>query len=209
MTNYVVVTSDDLQPLTLHLFDQYWKPLKEKHPDLRVTFFVAPFNREVGQGSENDISFSEKFKQWYRENKNWCEVEIHGLDHTKPPENQRSYEEQKEIIESAVGALWDYVDPSCIGYKAPFYREDENTLKILNELGFAWHSQWWTLIPLKTINKKMPQILEIGTHTNMPSLKNPDNIDVFYEQLDHHLTFLKQRGFKIVTLRDIMKEVMQ
>ncbi|MDO8623126.1 MAG: DUF2334 domain-containing protein [archaeon] len=206
---FICVTSDDLQPQTLPLFEKYWKPLKEKHHDLLVTFFVAPYNQEFGQGEENDVSKSESFKKWFEENKDWCEVEIHGYDHTKPPENQRSIEEQDELIQKSIDIMKPFIDDTCLGYKSPFYRMNQNTIKILQSYGFSWYSQWWSLIPLNVINKKIPDFFEIGTHTSLPEGKNPDNIDVFYDQLDWTLTTLESKGCTYSTLRRIMKEVLK
>jgi len=206
---YIIVTSDDLQPKTLPSFYKYWKPLKEKHPNLKVTFFVAPNNQEFSQGEENDISKSKEFKNWFDENKDWCFVECHGFDHTKPFENQRNWENQKEIMENSLKILKPYIDKSCLGYKAPFYKMDHATLFVLSELGFSWYSQWWNFIPLKVVNKRIPEFVEISSHTNLPEAQNPDNIDKIYDRIDYHLTKLENLGFTYSTFRQIMKEVMQ
>lgn len=208
MKDYIVVTSDDLQPFTLSLFEQYWKPLKQKHPNLLVTFFVAPNNQEFNQGKENDISKSEFFKKWFEENKEWCQIECHGYDHTKPPEGLRSKKEQKDLIKKSLEILEPYIDRSFLGFKAPFYRMNEETISVLRELDFYWYSQWWNFTPLKITNKRLPEFVEISTHNNLDIANNPDNIDMVYENIDKNLTKLENLGFIYSSFRNIMKEVM-
>ena len=207
--HFIVVTSDDLQPLTLPLFEQYWKPLKQKHKGLKLTFYVSPFNQEFSNDERNNIIYSEEFKKWYKDNKEWCQVEIHGNTHEKPPENQRTREEQEQLIASSVASMMEYLDDDCLGYKATFYRANDDMITVLRKLGFSWFSQWWSLIPLKINNKRIPFYIEIGTHTNTREANNPDNIDKVYEQLDQALTKYEQMGFEYTTFRDIMKEVLK
>lgn len=209
MKPYLVVTSDDLQPLTLPLFEQFWKPLKQKHPQLKVTFFVSPFNQEFGVDEKNNIPFSEDFKRWYEENKDWCHVELHGNYHDKPSENKRTKEEQEQLIASAVASMLEYLDDACLGYKAPFYQADDNMIDVLRKLGFSWFSQWWSLTPLKINNKRIPFFIELGTHTSLPQANNKDNIDVYYETLDVQLTEAERLGYEYSTYRDIMKEALK
>lgn len=206
---FIVVTTDDLRPETLHLFERYWKPLKEKHPDLKVTFYVSPFYQEFGIKEENDIYRSEEFFEWYEKNKDWVAIEIHGYDHTKEPENLRSYEEQKELIKKSLDVMRWYIDQECLGYKCPFYRGNSDTIKILTELGFSWYSNWWWLHPLKVIKKPMPYFMEFPTHTNGVEANNPDNIDLVYQHLDKKLTEYEEKGFEYSTFRDIIKKVLQ
>ncbi|MDP2672021.1 MAG: hypothetical protein Q8O68_00740 [Candidatus Daviesbacteria bacterium] len=206
---YIICTSDDFQPATIPLFEKYWKPLKEKHPGLIVTFYVSPYNQEFGQGEENNVETSGLFKQWYEENKEWCMVELHGNTHTKPPENLRDKMEQIRVINEGKLVLKDYLDFSCKGYKAPFYRMDENTFDILRESDFKWFSQWWHLNLLTINNKPLPPFRELPTHTSLPEGNNPDNIDKIYEQLDAQLTEYEDAGWKYSSFRQIVKEVTQ
>ena len=204
---YIVVTSDDLQPETIILFEKYWKPLKEKHKNLQVTFFVAPYNQEFGQKENNNIENSEDFKKWYNENKSWCQVEMHGMDHTKPPEFLRGEKEQEFILGQSKKILSNYIDENCLGFRSPFFRMNKNTIKCLISSGVSWYSQWGYLSLLVPNKKHLPEFIEIYTHTNLAVANNPDNIDKVYNLVDEQLTKLEKYGFEYSTLRKIVKEV--
>ena len=200
---YMVITSDDLNPSTLNLFNEYWKKLKQNHPELKVTFYVPVNYREFG--GNNDITDSVEFKQWFTENRSWCDVELHGLTHEKPPEFHRGFEEQLSRIGNSINALCDYLDLSCIGFKAPFYRMNEDTVKALSSFNVAWYSQWWNLNLLKPNIRMVPPFIEIGTHTGPSQANNPDNIDIYFDRLDSLLYQLEKEGRKYKTMRDIVK----
>ncbi len=204
----ICVTCDDLQPLTLPLFYQYFVPLKKNHPNLKVTFFCTPFNKEFTQDEKNDISKSEEFKKWFKDNKKWVEIHPHGLFHTKPPENKESYDEQIELISKSAGALSPYIELNMMGYKAPFYQMNQDMIKTLHKLGFSWYNQWWTTCLLKPNKKRFQQPIEIGTHIGFSEAHNPDNIDVIYDKLDTKLYDLEKLGFEYKTINEIVKEVL-
>lgn len=206
---YIIVTSDDLQPQTLSLVEKYWKSLKEKHPNLKVTFFVSPFNQEFGQGEENHICVSNQFKGWWSENKGWCSIVPHGFDHTKPPECQRDKFEQQEIITETKLIFEKHLGLIPKGWKAPFYRMNEKTIDLLRQEGFTWYSQWWNYIPLKVPNRRIPEFVEIATHTNVSEGKNPDNIDQpgVFDLVDSQLTRLENLGFTYSTFDELSEEI--
>ena len=207
----MVVTSDDLSVQTLPLFYKYWKPLKQKHPKLKVTFFVPVNYSEFNYNKENNISQNSEFIRWFNENKSWCDVECHGYFHMKEPENLLGYEEQLKTLKNMLDVMKPFLDKDCYGYKAPYYRMNENTIKILMELGFSWINQWWYLMPLKAIKKPITPIIEFGSHTGFPQANNQDNIDKIYDEIDDKLTDIEtinEVEYQYITLREVMKEVL-
>lgn len=206
---YIIVTSDDLQPATLHLFEHYWKPLKEKHPELIVTFWVAPFNQEFGQDRSNLIAESDVWYKWFEENKEWIVIEPHGCTHTKPPECLNEYKDQVAMIKLVRDAMAPYIDPNVWGWKAPFYKANSEMIEALVHSGCSYYSQWWDTHLLVPQKRKLPEFVEIGTHTNVAAANNPDNIDKIFEKLDNQLTKLENLGFKYSSYRELIKEAIK
>lgn len=209
MPNYIIVTSDDLSPNTLPLFEKYWLPIKKKHPNMKVTFYVSPFNQEFGNDEKNNIATSKEFKKWWAENKDWCTIVPHGYDHTKPPECQRSKVTQSFMVRDTKRFFEKHFGIKTIGWKAPFYRMSEETIDVLRSEGFVWFSQWWNFIPLKVVNRRIPEFVEVPSHTNVPQAKNPDNIDLIYDTVDNTLTQLEKLNFVYSTFDELAKEVIK
>lgn len=204
----IVATTDDFRPSLIPLWESTWDKLKEKHPLLKVTVFVAPFNQEFGVNEEDNISNSQAFKEWFIERIDWVIIELHGFDHTKPPENIRSEDEQERIVKSSIFALRDYIDVDYIGYKAPFFQANSTMTTVLARCGIKWYDQWYHLNFVEPNKKPIPPHLVIPTHTNMEVAQNPDQIDKIYDELDKKLTELEDMGWKYSTYRQIMWEVL-
>lgn len=202
---FVVVTTDDLQPATLHLW-KYWEDLKAKHPGLRMTAFVSVNNQEFGQ-LNNDVRSSPAFRDWFEQNRGWVEVAMHGFDHTKPPEFQRLRNSQREIILKSWDAMRPFLEEDCVGFKAPYYRMSWDTVELLARYKVSYYSQWWNTHLLVPARRQMPRVVEVGTHTSLPQGKNPDNIDRVFEDVDRRIAALELDGWQCANLRDIVRGV--
>ena len=65
------------------------------------------------------------------------EVAAHGLNWT--PQYNLSYEEEKKFIQDGVSILREITGKTAVGYNCNWLRRSENTLAILQELGFTYH----------------------------------------------------------------------
>jgi len=65
------------------------------------------------------------------------EAAAHGMNWAT--EYTMSYDEEKRFIKDGVGAIKKVTGFDAIGYNANWLRRGENTLKILQELGFVYH----------------------------------------------------------------------
>lgn len=65
------------------------------------------------------------------------EAAAHGMNWAT--EYTMSYDEEKKFIKDGVDAIKKVTDFDAIGYNANWLRRGENTLKILQELGFVYH----------------------------------------------------------------------
>jgi peptidoglycan/xylan/chitin deacetylase (PgdA/CDA1 family) len=65
------------------------------------------------------------------------EASAHGMDWSS--EYNLDYEKEKAFIQAGVDAIKQVTGKTAVGYNANFLRRGENTLKILQELGFLYH----------------------------------------------------------------------
>jgi len=65
------------------------------------------------------------------------EAAAHGMDWNT--QYNMPYEEEKKFIKDGVDAIKQVTGATAVGYNANFLRRGENTLKILQELGFIYH----------------------------------------------------------------------
>jgi peptidoglycan/xylan/chitin deacetylase (PgdA/CDA1 family) len=65
------------------------------------------------------------------------EAAAHGMNWS--PQYNLSYDEEKKFIQDGVDAIQKITGEKAIGYNANWLRRGENTLKILQELGFKYH----------------------------------------------------------------------
>lgn len=65
------------------------------------------------------------------------EAAAHGMDWNT--EYNMSYDEEKKFIKDGVDAIKKITGKTAVGYNANFLRRGENTLTILQELGFIYH----------------------------------------------------------------------
>lgn len=169
---------------------------------------MSSYYQEFNTNKINEISKSKDFREWYDKRKDWVEIVIHGVDHKKPPEFLRSKEEQEEIIKKCIKDLKPYLNMGCLGFKSPFYRMNNNTLEILKRLGFKWVNEWWHIVPLEVIKKPLEFML-LPSHTgNLPLQKNPDDIELAYDELNKILFDAESKGFTYATIGEAIKEVL-
>lgn len=205
---HIVVTTDDFHPSTMDLFEKYWTPLKDRHPDLKLTAYVPAFYMEFGIKAENDIEHNQDFLDFCNKRKDWLEIVPHCLYHTKPPECLQNRAMQKGMILETLRRMEKYIDGSCLGWKCSFYRGNEDTIGILRELGFSWISEWWYLIPLKMIKKPMPTFIEVPSHTNDARANCPDNIDKIFDKIELRLKIYDRLEHPYATFTELMKMVL-
>lgn len=204
---YLIITSDDLCPDNMHLWGN-WTKLKKEHPRLKVTFFVpAMFQKN----SRNDVIKNKEFKQWYKDNKDWVEVAAHGLYHKLPPEFTKFEHIQEKIIKKMTIKLRKYM-PKQKGFKAPFYRCNEVTFKLIKEAGYSYFAHWNTIFFLKPIIPNAPPFMLINTHTNASDKKkkgkyfNSDNINLIYKSLNRKLKIYEKRGITYLRVSDYINK---
>lgn len=65
------------------------------------------------------------------------EAAAHGMNWSS--EYAMSYEEEKKFIKDGVDAIKNVTGFTAVGYNANWLRRGENTIKILQELGFTYH----------------------------------------------------------------------
>jgi peptidoglycan/xylan/chitin deacetylase (PgdA/CDA1 family) len=65
------------------------------------------------------------------------EAAAHGMDWNS--QYNMSYEDEKKFIQDGVDAIKKVTNQTAVGYNANFLRRGENTLRILQELGFVYH----------------------------------------------------------------------
>lgn len=211
----IYISTDDMRPSMISLWESTWDKLKEKHSSLKVTCFVPAHFREFGEctgyhhfecsNCEDVNDF--KFKNWYKKRKRWVEVIPHGYYHKKPFENTRSLHIQKFTIKKSLTALKYFIkDRDCIGWKAPFYLYNQNMIKALIDCGVKWYEQWWQIFPLVKTNRPLNIPITLGTHTSSEQQNNPDNIGKIYDSLDKQLIELASKNIKeYTTATEIVK----
>lgn len=207
---YTIVTTDDLRPETVPLFEEYFDKLKKEHKELQVTAYVPAFYQEFSKKEENNIEDNKDFYRFWKKRKDWLKVVPHCYSHKKPPECLRNRGEQIDCIQKTLRALEPYLDgDGCIGWKASFYRMNKTTLQLLRSLDIRWVSQWWTLQILDVIKRPLPQHIVLGTHCGTKEQNNPDNIDRIYDKLDFHLCDLESKGLKYSSFNQLVRYVLE
>jgi predicted deacetylase len=121
--------------------------LKEKMPNFKITLFTIP-NWDL----LIYINKNKKFTEWIK-GKEWVEVAVHGWTHTglkygKPVEGERSYQDQLSIFSKALEILKPFL-PEKYGFKAPGNHYNDDTLRVLNELGFSYFAVGNSVVPLR------------------------------------------------------------
>lgn len=202
----IYVSTDDMRPSMIPLWERTWDVLKQKHPGLKVTAFVPAYYQEFGFDPIEDIGVSDDFRLWFEKRKDWVCIVPHGLHHTKPFENEFDLAGQKMVIKLTLNVLKPYVDESCLGWKAPFYKADIDTYRALIDSGIVFLEQWWTLIPLKPIRRPLQPVITVGSHTGTELQNCPDNIDRLMPQLD---AFLSSQPVEFLTAVEIMKTALE
>lgn len=205
MLKAIYVSTDDMRPSMIPLWEEYWDKLKIHHPSLKVTCFVPVFYQEFNIFPEEDVVTSNSFKEWYEERKNWVEINLHGYTHSKPFENRMSYKKQENIIANTLSTMKNFINTSLVGYKAPFYMMDSNTLKALINLDIKWYDQWWQIYPLAYTKRTLLPYISLGTHTGDYQQNNPDNINKIYDILNTHLYKLEEHNYEYTTATEIIK----
>lgn len=178
----IIVETDDLCPASMHKF-KYWLELKKKFPKLKLTAWVPACWQDK---DENNILKNKEFRLLWLENKKWLEFHPHGYLHDKPPECQRDYKEQKFIINQSLGYLMEYIKLNpAVGWKCPFYKISEDTLKILKKLDFSFYQNCWKIVPLKPVKNYTEHNIPfhqgpflISTHTSPLGEGCPDDISL-------------------------------
>jgi len=204
---YIFLTSDDLCPENMDLWGK-WMKLKKDHPRLKVTFFVPA---RLQNKSRNDVIKNKDFKQWHRENKDWVEVAAHGLYHKLPPEFTKFEHIQKNIIKKMTTKLRKYM-PEEKGFKAPFYRCNEVTFKLIKQAGYSYFAHWNTIFFLKKLVPNPPSFMIINTHTNITVKKNKDlnnnkdNISLIHKSLHRKLKIYEKRGITYLTISEYIEK---
>lgn len=125
-----VYTTDDVCPSNLKYW-HYWDKIHDDNPGLKVIAFTI-----ANYQSKENISESKEFKEWYEKRKDWVEIQPHGVDHTKPQEGWRPYNQQKEDLKKSIEILKPYL-PQNIIYRFPGFRTLGFSESILKELGCA------------------------------------------------------------------------
>ena len=122
----MIITTDDVCPQNLKYW-KYWLRVKERHTYLKITAFV------IANYKEQDVSKSKEFKEWFEGNKDWVEVQPHGLTHERPQLGWRDCDEQKRDIEKSIEILKPYLSNRII-YRFPGFRTLCFSETILKEL---------------------------------------------------------------------------
>ncbi len=209
----IIIETDDLCPESLYKFEKYWKPLKEKHPKMKLTAFVPA----IWQGKkENDVSKSEAFKKFFEENKHWVEIQLHGYDHSKPPEYQRPIKDQQLSFCLSQEIMEEYIkNNKKFGFKACFYRMNQDTINILRYAEMDFYVQWWRIIPLKPTVNPDPFPLPfhqgpfiVSTHTSPPTEDNKDDIELVHEVIDKNLSWAEHQGAEYLTMGEYVARMM-
>lgn len=215
----IIVETDDLVPESLHKW-KYWKELKEKHPNLKLTAWVPAIWQNK---PENDISKSEPFKKWYEENKEWVEVQFHGFDHTKPPEFERNSWEQRQLISIGLKNMKDYLKKkgkgnTIVGFKAPFYRMDNITFDLLKKFDFDFYQNRFQIVPLKLVknyfNNNIPihrSPILISAHTSPEGENCPDDISIknIWDFIDYNLARIEEIGEEYLTMGEYVARLIK
>ena len=123
-----VLTTDDLCLSNLKYW-KYWLEIKKEYPDVKVIVFVVANYRH-----KEDVSKSQKFKDWFETNKSWVSIGVHGYDHLLPQEGWR--EDQEVWIQNALEILRPFL-PKQFLYRPPGFRFLPKTELILKKLGFT------------------------------------------------------------------------
>jgi peptidoglycan/xylan/chitin deacetylase (PgdA/CDA1 family) len=139
------ITFDDISPEYLSAFEleRHLKLLEEI--DVRCTFFVVPF-----------WNVSDSVKHYFslclrKVSESGHEIALHGYKHFKnefgglypfplPFVPYPSFKKQREILEKATKLLEQLTYVCPLGFRAPFYLYNRNTLKALSDLGFKYDS---------------------------------------------------------------------
>ncbi len=185
----LVITIDDLRPSCIPLM----QPLVNLHkniPHLRLTCFVTPYWFRL---PEEDITKSNDFKQFVKDNKSWIEFGTHGLTHCNPPENLRPFETQK-IIALKAKKMMEKAGLFTSIYKPPGYQFNHDTFSAILKSLFKSLVLKNTIIRRTYRNKEILHSVHLETnhlfqfHIGAPHLQDDISNSIA------HLTFLTKHN---------------
>jgi peptidoglycan/xylan/chitin deacetylase (PgdA/CDA1 family) len=134
----VSLNLDDFSPIN-HNWG-YLQDLKSHYPNLKITLFMAPFDKS--SGSIQSIVNNQKFAKRLADNRDWIEIAVHGFTHV--PKEMLTYDEKTiEGLLTATENLYvmfrrdkniniNFVNGFC----APYWLRNESTDKVLKERGY-------------------------------------------------------------------------
>lgn len=130
---HTILTFDDISPLYIskQKFLGLLKTLDEIN--LKGTFFVVPKHIE---NLKEDDDFLIYLKNSIDKGH---EIAMHGYEHKKN-EFDGSYEKQIKIISKGLSIFENKLNINIFGFRAPFYRINNKTLRALKKLNFKYDS---------------------------------------------------------------------
>ncbi|MEK6880133.1 MAG: hypothetical protein AABY22_11015 [Nanoarchaeota archaeon] len=203
MNKFIFCETDDFRPSLISKWYLYWDKLKQEFPDLKVTVYVPTNYQEFGETNE-DIQDNEEFEEWFIKRKDWIEINLHGTTHRKPPTYLLSYNTQKKDILNSIKILKPYINIESIGFKAPFYRMNDITKKVLKNCHIKWFNLWWKIFTFEKTEDFNYVVL--GTHTGNYALqKNPDDIEIIFDELREKIKKFKDEKYIFSTIGEEIK----
>lgn len=196
----IILTCDDMNPSVIPIWMNTWDKLKQLHEGLKITAFTVPLWKGI---SENDVFKSKIFKKWYKERKEWVEIGQQGYTSSHPPECQRFRKPQMTMIKRGNRKIATYMPKNTFVFKPPYYRMDNNTIEILEQIGFSACVHHGKIILLKEIDKPIEDFILIESHINMEE-KNPDDIQLIYKKMDKYLTDLESK-YQYATFSELIE----
>lgn len=177
--NSLLVYTDDICPSYVEKYWKWWNLLKANHPKLKLNAFVIP-NRDY---LEAELISDRIFCGWLETVKDWVSFYLHGYAHDRPPENLRSADEQKHLIDKGKKLLEQTINIPILGYKAPGLLLNSYTRDVLKELDFTFicHKDRIDILNDCKIRTDIPPPRMISTHTNG---KSSDSVEKIYAYLN-------------------------
>lgn len=205
---FLLLTTDDVCPENIFGLWHHWDHLKKLHPGLKVTCFVPGRFHDV---KRNDIYSSEEFANWYKERKDWVEVAAHGLFHDHPPEFTKFSHHQEKICRAMTIKLRRYF-PDNPGFKAPFLRMNQNTLRVVAGAGYSYIALLDSIIflrPMVNAQLRNPYVV-INSHTSLDmnspeEYANRDNINIIRLALHRQLKRYEKRNIIYSTISEYIQ----
>ncbi len=131
------------------LFNYFRNNLLESYPEVKGTFFILideHHNHKHGTGGYQILSkgFDEKYLAFLKYMKSHFDYAFHGTSHGKKKEGgfvqEFEYRTLKDIpyLRKSISKFEEIANIKFNGGKFPGYKSNENSKKIIEELGFKW-----------------------------------------------------------------------